>query len=123
MVSILDAIRPVRPPHRTRALPPAFIHHAWLPRRWIVVAFIIALPTGAAGTFAWLWRAEIDDAWQRRIFLAQAKAADDDRIKIIYESDGIVCQVPPAREDVAPAVHGACQALANQLQRINKGGK
>lgn len=123
MVSILDAVRPVRPPHRTRALPPVFVHHAWLPRRWIVGWLIVFAVTAAAGTFAWLWRAGIDEARQQRLEQAEAAQVIESRIKIIYDADGIVCQVPPAREDVAPAVHGACQALANQLQRLAKGGK
>jgi hypothetical protein len=126
MVSILELCRPVRPAKRTRSLPPVHIvreRQEWL---YIFLVFGIVAISGVLGVFIGVISAEREKAEMVRV--AKAKTDQEEReaerrIKVTYQDGGLVCLVPPEREDVAPAVHGACQALANQLQRIKQAAK
>jgi hypothetical protein len=105
---------------KTPTLPRAYVHHGWPVARTLLVGLVMvcAAALAALGVKSYLDMIEDFETYKAE----QAAARAQERIEIAFVDGGVVCKVPPKDTDVAPVVHGACQALAVQLHRV-RGGK
>lgn len=104
---------------RDRALPRMVIRHR---RPLVPVALALAvIVLLAAAAALMVHQSSQAEGWRDRFeAYVAAQTQAEARISVVFESGALVCKVPPEKEPLAPAVHGACQALANELARLEK---